>query len=148
MLNRLTRPQSPAKGPMFSYQYDQDQLQSTTITVSESRRAWQKSRCRKLLIHGKRNWERDKEVSSVLDFSSMNYTGSHLNIMFDLVLTAPSRGVASHYSRIHMNEPGGGSQQWPKTHTYEHMKETHIWAHTHTYWGTACDHAFINNGSG
>lgn len=33
MLNRLTRPQSPAKGPMFSYQYDQDQLQSTTITV-------------------------------------------------------------------------------------------------------------------
>lgn len=36
------------------------------------------------------------------------------NIMFDLVLTAPSGGVTSHYAKMNMNEPGGVPSSWLK----------------------------------
>lgn len=149
--NRLSWPQSTAKGPMFSYHESMIRtscsplLGSFALTQSRDRNRDAGTPIGDPLQEELR--ERDEEVSSERGCYSMNYTASCLNVMFDLILTALSGGAASHYARMNMNERGGVPGSGLK-HTHTHWWAYERDAHVRTHWATAWDHAFINNGSG
>lgn len=50
--------------------------------------------------------------------------------MFDLILTALSGGAAKSLCKDEYEWAGRGPRQWPKAHTDEHIKDTHMYAHT------------------
>lgn len=84
-------------------------------------------------MHNRRN--REKRRRSQHACPSMNYTDSCSKILFDLALTALSGGVATHYTGMNMNEPGGVPLLCCKTHTRGHMKDEGVC----TSAGTQCE---------
>lgn len=84
-------------------------------------------------MNDKWNWE--KKRSGEKGCTSMNYTHSCSKMLFDLILTALSEGVATHYAGMNMNEPGGVPRLCRKTHTREHMKDGGV----HPSAGTQCE---------